>query len=539
MLAIFLSIAAGLVAHHGVFIRGEWHLRTRIIAATHAILALVSFSALRYNSNTSKEALLWLLTVCGCYLTTLFTSMSIYRLFFHPLSKFPGPRLAALTKFWHVYQSRNSTNYLVMDKVHKEYGALVRTGPNEVSIFHPGGIHLLDGAKNTNMKDTFYDVLKPRTSGIFTRDEQEHKDRRATWMQALSTKSMDEYKPRIVRLVDDLRKCISSFDKQPINVTDVMTWFSFDVMSEVLFGEDFGMIKQRATHPVMAQQKRALALLGPIMDTQWIVQLGFAFFPFFGKVRDWMRMCTFCEGQMTKRMTHGGRGKLDMASWFIDEYHALRDSESEKKRKLLLSGSAVSAVVAGSDTNRGALIAIWWYLSKHPEHAAKIQNEIADIDVTDANNLALLPHLNGVINEVLRLAPPAMTGNGRITGPDGLLVDDTLIPPNVRITAPKYVIHRLDCAFEHANDFIPERWYSHPELVHDKRAFAPFSIGGRQCVGKILALVELRLTTAILLQHFDIKFAPGYDPDTMWRGMKDQVTAQPGRVLCTFKPREL
>lgn len=51
------------------------------------------------------------------------------------------------------------------------------------------------------------------------------------------------------------------------------------------------------------------------------------------------------------------------------------------------------------------LIAMWWYLLKHPEHAVKIQNEIINVDVTDANSLALLPHLNAVINEVLRLAP--------------------------------------------------------------------------------------------------------------------------------------
>jgi hypothetical protein len=35
----------------------------------------------------------------------------------------------------------------------------------------------------------------------------------------------------------------------------------------------------------------------------------------------------------------------------------------------------------------------------------------------------------------------------------------------------------VDFAFEHATEFIPERWYSRPDLVHDKRAFAPFTTG--------------------------------------------------------------
>lgn len=95
-----------------------------------------------------------------------------------------------------------------------------------------------------------------------------------------------------------------------------------------------------------------------------------------------------------------------------------------------------------SDTTRAALIATWWYLCKHPAHALKIQQEIEFVDTADANALASLPHLNGVIKEVLRLVPPAMTGNGRITGPEGLVVNNVFIPPFTKVTAPKYVIQR-------------------------------------------------------------------------------------------------
>lgn len=95
-----------------------------------------------------------------------------------------------------------------------------------------------------------------------------------------------------------------------------------------------------------------------------------------------------------------------------------------------------------SDTTRASLIAIWWYLSKYPDHAEKIRSEIEGVDISDANALAGLPHLNGVVKEVLRLVPPAMTGGGRITGPQGLWVDGTFIPPFTKVTAPKYVIMR-------------------------------------------------------------------------------------------------
>jgi cytochrome P450 len=95
-----------------------------------------------------------------------------------------------------------------------------------------------------------------------------------------------------------------------------------------------------------------------------------------------------------------------------------------------------------SDTTRASLIATWWFLSRHPEHADKIRAETENVDIRDANALSTLPHLNGVINEILRLVPPAMTGGGRITGPEGLVLDGTLIPPFTKVTAPKYVIKR-------------------------------------------------------------------------------------------------
>lgn len=95
----------------------------------------------------------------------------------------------------------------------------------------------------------------------------------------------------------------------------------------------------------------------------------------------------------------------------------------------------------------------------------------------------------------------------------------------------------MESAFPQPDEFIPERWYSRPELIRDKRAFAPFSVGGRQCVGKGMAYAELRCVLVVLLRDYDIQFADGYDPTTMWRDMRDQVTAQPGQVKCVFKPR--
>ncbi|GAP85610.1 putative cytochrome P450 [Rosellinia necatrix] len=536
---IVYSLLAGLIAHTGFFIHGEWHLKSRNIVSVHFILGAVAYWLLDSLSDSSHGSGYQLAVVSICYLTSLFTSMTIYRLFFHAIVSFPGPKLAAVTKLWHVFHITDSRNFMFMDKIYQEYGKFVRTGPNEITIFHPDAIQLLDGWNNGNTKDTWYDIMQPRSSAIFTRDEIDHRERRKPWVQSLATKNMDLLRPRLANLTHTLSECISKYDGEPIVVNDVMTWFSFDAMWEVLFGQDFKLMETRGGHPIIRHRDNSFALLGPVYVADWLAHIGFEFLPFYGRVRDWFRLVTFCDEHMKICMDEKEKSdKHNLASWFIDEYLGLEGKWDLKARQRLLSGTAVSAVLAGSDTTRASLIVSWWYLCKYPEHADKIRSELDGVDVTDANILARLPHLNGVINETLRLVPPALTGAGRMTGPSGLLIDDVLIPPNTRVTAPKYTIHRLEAAFQYPDDFIPERWYSRPELVRDKQAFAPFSVGNRQCVGKGLAYIELRMVTATLVKHYNVRFAPGYDPESMWRQMRDQVTAQPGPLLCIFESRE-
>ena len=128
------SAVAGVVAHHGLFIHGEWHLRVPRVAFGHIALACVVWSIVPNESGDSVEHRHMCALIFMCYLASLFSSMTIYRLFFHRLRHFPGPKLAAITKFWHVFEARYSTNYLVMQRMHEEYGTLVRTGEFSTSM---------------------------------------------------------------------------------------------------------------------------------------------------------------------------------------------------------------------------------------------------------------------------------------------------------------------------------------------------------------------------------------------------------------------
>ena len=88
-------------------------------------------------------------------------------------------------------------------------------------------------------------------------------------------------------------------------LNDVMSWFSFDAMGEITFGEDFGMMKGKKTSGELTHQRKALALLAPLNDATWIAHMGFQLFPFLDVIKNWWTAVDFCCSRMDKRIEVG------------------------------------------------------------------------------------------------------------------------------------------------------------------------------------------------------------------------------------------
>jgi cytochrome P450 len=105
---------------------------------------------------------------------------------------------------------------------------------------------------------------------------------------------------------------------------------------------------------------------------------------------------------------------------------------------------ADSLSMACSETSAASLGALWYFLAKYPKHAERISQEVIAVDTDDDDVLASLPHLNGVINESMRLLPAALTFGARLTPAKGCFFGGTFIPGNTNITAPRYTIGRSE-----------------------------------------------------------------------------------------------
>ncbi|KAL8653586.1 MAG: hypothetical protein Q9210_002004, partial [Variospora velana] len=253
-----------------------------------------------------------------------------------------------------------------------------------------------------------------------------------------------------------------------------MYWFAFDSMGEFAFNQDFGMMRRQEWHFAITLFRRALALIGPFSPAVWLIKIGFAFVPWFWNIGAWFGMLSFCNKQLEARTKVGHRSLIpnhvfgmgladvfcsktkpperDIASYFIEEAETRGHSEFMQRwmqgdtATVIVAGSAASythqLIRIGSDTTAPTLTFLFYLMARNPEDANKIYAELADIDPMDLNAVSTLPHLNGTINEAMRLYSVAPTTVSRQTPPQGVRLGNTWIPGNTKVISPRWVIFR-------------------------------------------------------------------------------------------------
>ncbi|OCL13438.1 cytochrome P450 [Glonium stellatum] len=471
-LQLYGAAVLGLLSHLCVFIRGEWHMQAPTILILYSILSLLIFLAeIRYGASDVVSSLSKTLLLASSYSTALFTSMVIYRKYFHRLRHFPGPWLAGATKFWHVYQCRDGRNHLLLERLRQQYGPIIRTGPEELTIIDPEMPGAVDGPGNNCSKAIWYDFLLPEIALNTTRSKRDHDTRRRIWDRGFSAKALAYYEERVVEYAETLEARIAELSRrgEPVDVSQWFYWFTFDVMGEFAFAKSFGMLRDEKWHIAVVMLRKAMRLLGPLSPVPWLAQIGFYIAPWMWVVRDWLAMLVWCRERMGERIQMTA-AKPDVSHWLIE---ASRKRNSLEKDREWLNGDAVTIIIAGSPA--------------------------AGLTLTD----------------------------GRY------------IPGGTTIVAPRYSLARLESCYEMPTCFVPERWYSRPEMVRDRRGFAPFALGRYSCVGKALAMSELRFVTALLVSRYDIGFAKGEDGTSVLRELRDQFTAAPGALNLSFQRRGL
>lgn len=463
---------------------------TFLVAVIGTTLGFAKLDGYTIPWAISSAAMYW-----TSYLVGVYTSLIIYRLWLSPLNKFPGPWQAKISNIWLCIQMKNFDGYLLFEKLHKRYGKYVRIGSNDLSI-SDANLHDVAFSPGTDFrKSEWYDNAVPFTSMHTTRDKALHDRRRRIWAPAFSDRALRDYEPKVKAFND---KLVERVREQQNCVVNVSTWFnlySFDVMGQLAFGKEYNMLDSGKRHwalDLLVEGMEAVPQRIPSWLFRILINIPFA-------AQGLFKFLKFCRDEMEWRVKNKGT-EGDITGWLLKGYKDLDGLADDP----MFQGDSRLIIVAGSDTTAATLTFLFYELAKNPEEMKKLRDELTplatgnwgDVDIRNAE------HLNGAINETLRLHPPVPSGLERKVPKGGVRVGDLFLPGETKFWMPQYVIGRgkpvanvmlsssqakiqLDeDYYKNALEFVPERWYSQPEMIKNKDAFAPFSMGSEGCIGK-------------------------------------------------------
>ncbi|KAK4284227.1 hypothetical protein QN277_001086 [Acacia crassicarpa] len=184
----------------------------------------------------------------------------------------------------------------------------------------------------------------------------------------------------------------------------------------------------------------------------------------------------------------------------------------------------VSFLLAGRDTVAAALTGFFILLSSHPRVESLILEELdrvmdPDQEVASYEQMRHMHYLNAAVYESMRLYPPIQF-DSKFAVEDDVLPDGTFVSKGTRVTYHPYAMGRMERIWgSDCLEFKPERWLQDGLFVQVCPFKYPiFQAGVRVCLGKELAIVEMKSVVVALIRRFNIqsfvadqepRFAPG------------------------------
>ncbi|KUL89806.1 hypothetical protein ZTR_00581 [Talaromyces verruculosus] len=447
---------------------------------------------------------------------------AIYRLYFHPLSRFPGPRVAALTRWYEFYYDVIKPGQFIwkIESLHKRYGTLntevkgrdqkngltwVSTGP--IVRITPDELHIKD--------PEFYDVIYAPTS--------KKRDKYASWTigagaptSTFATVSHDHHRFRrsglnpffsknaifnntSALISDKLERLCEQFSEackagEVVRLDAAYMALTMDIITHYAFGESYNYLAE----PDFKLEWKD-TVIGGSASGAFIRQFPWAFSVMKSMPLNIMSQLA-PEASLLLRWQKMVRQQVDT---IIGNNHsgskahgtifqALLDSDlpPEEKSADRLQDESQTLVGAGSETTAKALTNVTFYLLQNKRMLEKLRQELST---------------NAVISEALRLMHGVTTRLPRVSH-DVIQYKEWTIPPETPVSQRNLFVHMDPTVFPEPAGFKPERWIEAKQNnTRLDRYMVSFGRGSRQCVGINLAYAELFLTLATVLSRFDMK----------------------------------
>jgi len=176
-----------------------------------------------------------------------------------------------------------------------------------------------------------------------------------------------------------------------------------------------------------------------------------------------------------------------------------------------LRDETMTLFVAGHETTALTLSWTWYLLSENPAAETRLHEELHNVlggRPAEVCDLEKLPYLHAVLQESLRLFPPAYMMARRNVEP--VRYGEYEIPAGATLLSSQWVMHRDARFFDQPERFLPERWLNALEERLPPGVYFPFGDGPRRCIGQGFAMLETALVIAAIAQKFQFRLTRGF-----------------------------
>jgi cytochrome P450 len=221
----------------------------------------------------------------------------------------------------------------------------------------------------------------------------------------------------------------------------------------------------------------------------------------FARARFRKRWTAFVATLMAERRAAGKNENAPPHDLF-DLMDAARDPETGQGFSDEQLGDEVATMIlAGHETTATALFWALYLLALDPATQEQVAAEVQDVSASGALEVERLKFTRAVIDETMRLYPPAFLIARAAAGED--TISGLPVKKNDVIMIAPWLLHRHEKLWRDPNAFVPSRFMT--GTPPDRFAYLPFGVGARVCIGAHFALVEATLALAKLIGAFRVE----------------------------------
>ncbi|KAI8633672.1 cytochrome P450 CYP4/CYP19/CYP26 subfamily [Xylariaceae sp. FL1651] len=440
------------------------------------------------------------------------------------LRSFPGPFWARFTNVQRVYWVQSTRSHIIHEEMHKHYGDFVRFGPNMVSISDPSLIPDVYPVRRGLPKGSFYRSLMPYSRHgsaqplVFnTRDETLHMQMKKPIAPLFSLSNILSYE----KFVDDVtQQLFEQFDRRFVEegiIFDLGEWFqyfAFEVMGTMTFSRRYGFLHQgHDNNGLIWAIWNFMKTAAPITQIPW-VDLVLYKNPIAAYLRPTtgmpiLKIVRESIEERRKATPDGKRvdGECTMQGDFLSRFLQVQKDDPSVPAWTVTAWT-FSNVIAGSDSTASVMKTLWYNLLSHPDSMSLLYKELLQAKLSRPyprwTEIAALPYLDACINEAVRLHPPFCLPLERVVPEGGLEIGGRFIPGGTVIGMNPWVLNHHKPTFgDDAHEWRPERWLGDSDKYRMmEQAVLTFGAGRRICLGRYIAILELKKITSALALNY-------------------------------------